>query len=169
MKKNFFLFISLFFFSFMCQLYADTKTVFIDLDFILTESSSGKKIIKHLNDLNKENKDKIESIEKKFKQEENEIKSQKNIISSAEYKSKVDDFNIKINDFVLEKKEMLSKFELEKKKTLDNFFLSLNLILKNYMEKNSIDIILEKKGIVVANSNNEISNDILLLVNDNIN
>jgi Skp family chaperone for outer membrane proteins len=81
----------------------------------------------------------------------------------------VDDYNFRINNFLLKKKEMLSKFELEKKKKLDIFFSSLNLILNDYMKKNSIDIILEKKNIVLANSNNEVSNDILLLVNNKIN
>ena len=81
----------------------------------------------------------------------------------------MDDYNFRINNFLLKKKEMLSKFELEKKKKLDTFFSSLNLILNDYMKKNSIDIILEKKNIVLANSNNEVSNDILLLVNNKIN
>lgn len=153
----------------MGQSYSNSKTVFIDLDFILSESNSGKKIINDLNEMNKKNNDVIISTEKKFQQEENEIKSQKNIISAEEYKNRVDDYNFRINNFLLKKKEMLSKFELEKKKKLDTFFSSLNLILNDYMKKNSIDIILEKKNIVLANSNNEVSNDILLLVNNKIN
>ena len=139
----------------MGQSYSNSKTVFIDLDFILSESNSGKKIINDLNEMNKKNNDVIISTEKKFQQEENEIKSQKNIISAEEYKNRVDDYNFRINNFLLKKKEMLSKFELEKKKKLDTFFSSLNLILNDYMKENSIDIILEKKNIVLANSNNE--------------
>ena len=167
MRTNFFLYIFLFYFSFISQSYSNSKTVIIDLDFILSQSNLGKKIINDLNEINKRNNEEIISSEKKFKQEEDEIKLQKNIISKEEYKNRVDDFNFRINSFLLKKKEMLSKFELEKKKKLDKFFLSLNLILNDYMAKNSIDIILEKKNIVVANSNNEISNDILLLVNNN--
>ena len=169
MRINFFLTIFLFYFVSMGQSYSNSKTVFIDLDFILSESNSGKKIINDLNEMNKKNNDVIISTEKKFQQEENEIKSQKNIISAEEYKNRVDDYNFRINNFLLKKKEMLSKFELEKKKKLDTFFSSLNLILNDYMKKNSIDIILEKKNIVLANSNNEVSNDILLLVNNKIN
>ena len=169
MRINFFLTIFLFYFGSMGQSYSNSKTVFIDLDFILSESNSGKKIINDLNEMNKKNNDVIISTEKKFQQEENEIKSQKNIISAEEYKNRVDDYNFRINNFLLKKKEMLSKFELEKKKKLDTFFSSLNLILNDYMKKNSIDIILEKKNIVLANSNNEVSNDILLLVNNKIN
>ena len=42
--------------------------------------------------------------------------------------------------------------------------MSLNKILTEYMESNSIDLILDKKNIIVSTSGRDISNEILLIV-----
>lgn len=45
------------------------------------------------------------------------------------------------------------------------FFAELNEIMNNFMQENSIQIILDKKNIVMANNKNDISKDILKLIN----
>ena len=47
---------------------------------------------------------------------------------------------------------------------LDAFFVSLNKILTEYMSSNSIDLILDKKNIIVSTSSRDISNEILQIV-----
>ena len=60
---------------------------------------------------------------------------------------------------------------LKKKKQLklDNFLKVINPIIQEYMKKNSIDIVLERNQIFIGNSKNDITNDILKLINQNFN
>ncbi len=61
---------------------------------------------------------------------------------------------------------MIKSFEKSKNNELNSFFLNLNGIMNIFMRDNSIDLILDKKNIVMANKDNDISNDILILVNN---
>ena len=71
------LIVSLFLFSRIS--YADNKIVYIDIDFIITNSYAGKSITKYLENNNKLEIDKFEVVEKKLKDEEDSILSQRNI------------------------------------------------------------------------------------------
>ena len=56
-------------------------------------------------------------------------------------------------------------FQETKNSELNVFFAELNEIMNNFMQENSIQIILDKKNIVMANNKNDISKDILKLIN----
>ena len=56
-----------------------------------------------------------------------------------------------------------------KETKLDNFLEIINPLIQNYMKKNSIDIVLEKKQIFIGSSNIDITNDIIKLINENSN
>tara|TARA_B100000242_G_scaffold277929_1_gene235095 strand:- start:35 stop:217 length:183 start_codon:yes stop_codon:yes gene_type:complete len=53
----------------------------------------------------------------------------------------------------------------QKNKELENFLKLINPIVQEYMSKNSIDIIIHKKNIFMAKSENDITKDILEIVN----
>ena len=165
MKKIFYF---LFFSFFLIQnpiLYAKENIVFIDLNYILNKSNSGKKILDELNIISNENKKKFSSQETILEKERNDIKKLKNIISKDEYNKKVDLFQEKVELYNKEKAKIIKSFENKKKKELDIFFKSLNQIMNVYMKENSISIIIDKKNIVMASIKNDISNDIIELIN----
>ena len=56
-----------------------------------------------------------------------------------------------------------------KEKKLNNFLKKINPIIQEYMKKNKIDIVLEKKQIFIGNNNIDISNDIIKLINKKVN
>ena len=56
----------------------------------------------------------------------------------------------------------------KKKNKLEKFLKEINPIIQEFMAENSIDIVLEKKQIFVGNSDNDITNDILKLINKNL-
>ena len=60
---------------------------------------------------------------------------------------------------------MIKSFEKIKNKELNSFFSNLNEIMNIFMKDHSINLILDKKNIVMANNDNDISDDILKLVN----
>ena len=143
---------------------ANTKIVFIDLNYILKKSVSGKKILNQLNEINKNNLDTLKIDKDKLNKEREEIENLKNITSTEEYNKKKNLFEKKINNFNEKKTKLITTFEKTKQNELNSFFDKLNVILKKYMEKNSINVVLDKKNIIMANVEIDISEDILQLV-----
>ena len=57
---------------------------------------------------------------------------------------------------------------IQKNKELEEFLKLINPIIQEYMEEKSIDIIIHKKNIFMAKSKNDITKDILNIVNKKI-
>ena len=144
---------------------AKENIVFIDLNYVLNKSNDGKKILEELKNISEINKEKFNKEERLLEKERNDIKKLKNIISKDEYNKKVSLFQEKVEIYNKEKSNILKSFENKKKKELDIFFQSLNEIMNVYMKENSISIIIDKKNIVMAAVKNDISNEIIDLVN----
>ena len=164
--KKFFIFIILIFLSFNnLHVKANNKIAFVDLNYILKESISGKKILDDLNVISKQNEKKFKSTELNLNKNKDEIKKLKNIISENEYLKKINEFQLDVEKYNKEKSSIIEKFENLKKKELDIFFNSLNEIMSVYMKENDINIIIEKKSIIMADKFSNITNNILELVN----
>ena len=144
---------------------ASENIVFIDLNYVLNESNNGKKILNELNTINEKNKEKFSNEEINLEKERNDIKKLKNIMSNEEYNNKVSTFQKKVDLYNKNKKQIITSFENKKKKELDIFFKNINKIMNIYMKENSIDIIIEKKNIVMAAVKKDISKEITKLVN----
>ena len=165
MKKIFYFLFFIFFLTLTPILNAKENIVFIDLNYILNKSNSGKKILNELNIISNDNKKNFSSQETLLEKERNDIKKLKNILSKDEYNKKVVLFQEKVELYNKEKAKIIKSFENKKKKELDIFFKSLNEIMNVYMKENSISIIIDKKNIVMASIKNDISNDIIELIN----
>ena len=165
MKKIFYFLFFIFFLTLTPILNAKENIVFIDLNYILNKSNSGKKILNELNIISNDNKKNFSNQETLLEKERNDIKKLKNILSKDEYNKKVALFQEKVELYNKEKAKIIKSFENKKKKELDIFFKSLNEIMNVYMKENSISIIIDKKNIVMASIKNDISNDIIELIN----
>lgn len=160
----FFFLIILFFFNVSFSI-ANDKIAFIDLNYILSESKEGKKILAKLEIDNKKNLEFFQSEEEKLKKENQNIEKLKNILSKEEFNNKINIFKNKVNTYNLKKQETIKLFQETKNSELNVFFAELNEIMNNFMQENSIQIILDKKNIVMANNKNDISDDILKMIN----
>ncbi len=165
MKKIYFFFIIFLFFFNISLSKANDTIAFIDLNYILSESNEGKKILDKLEIDNNKNINFFKSEETKLKQERENINKLKNILSQDEYNNKMNLFKTKVNNYNLKKSEMIKLFEDSKNSELNTFFSNLNEIMNNFMQENSINLILDKKNIVMANNKNDISDDILKMIN----
>ena len=165
MKKIFQFLILCFIFANGTNLNAKENIVFIDINYVLNKSNEGQKILDDLNKINNENKNKFTSKENILEKERDEIKKLKNIISKEDYNKKVALFQKKVELYNKEKTDIIKSFESKRKKELDIFFKNLNEIMNIYMKENSISIIIDKKNIVMAAVKNDISNEIIDLVN----
>ena len=162
-KKIFFI---LLIFSFNISIaFSSEKVVFIDIDFLLNNSNLGKVIFKELDKVNKDNIKLLETKEKKIKERKAKINQTKNISSEEKLANDIKVFNEDVEKFRLEKEKLVTDFKLLKEQKLTNFLKKINPIIQNYMEDNSIDIVLEKKQIFIGSGDKDITNDIILLIN----
>ena len=142
--------------------------VFIDIDYVLNNSNFGKNIYNDLNDLNEKNLKYLNEKEKLIKEKKLSIEKMKNISSNEKFESDVELFNIQVEKYKVEKDKILNDFIKKKDEKLNNFLNKINPLIQEYMRKNSIDLILEKNQIFIGNSNKDISDEILKIVNNKI-
>ena len=138
---------------------------FIDIDFLIKNSEIGKKTLKILEDKNLENIKILKKKEKKLLDEENELKNKKNIISSDEFNNEVKILQIKSKELRNEKKLLANNFNELKNKEFNELLKKYNVVIQDFMNKNSIDIIIDKKNIYIG----KVSSDLTKLILDQIN
>ena len=163
--KNFFIKFFILFFLLTSLSYSSEKIVYLDVDFILANSEKGKLILSNLEKKNKENIKILQSKEKTLKDEETEIIKQKNIISEVSYKEKVNKLKNKIDTFKIDKDKLVKNFNQLRRQEINKFIKLVDEILGEYVEKNAIDLVLNKKDILMGKNKYNITNEILELVN----
>ena len=140
---------------------ASEKIAFIDLNYIINNSVAGKKINTTINDLSEEKNKDFKVIETEIKKDENELISKKNIIEESIYNKKVNEIRNRINNYKLERQKYNKNLN-DKKIKYNNLLLEkLNPIISDYVEKNSISIVLPKKMIIIGKKNLDITKQIL--------
>ena len=162
--KNINYFLILFFIFFFTNSYANNKVVFVDIDFLINNSTIGKKIIKKLENEDKKNIEILKKRETSLKNIEQEIKKKKNIISNEEFQKEINLLKTKISQFNSEKNIMVKNFKNLKNNELNNVLNEFNKIIQKYMAENSIDIVFDKKNIYIGKG----SIDITLIILENI-
>ena len=162
MKKL--LFFLLIFFNFT-NLNADQIIKYIDIDFILKNSNAGKIIINELKSIDKKNIKELKIKEDELKKLDNEIKKTTNIISETELQIKLDDLKKKVNLYKKNQKRKSSEFSKTKNEKIEAFFINISPIIENYMKTNNISMVVDKKNIFIADSNYDITDQIIEILN----
>ena len=166
-KKNL-IYILIIFFSTISLSKSNENIAYIDLDNIVKNTKAGKSIIDKL----KVSKDtalkKFEKKEKALKKVEEDINKQKNVLSKEELKNKISDFRKEIASFRNDREKLINDFNIKKMQEFDKFFKKITPIIGEYVEQKNIDIVLDKKNIFLANKNNDITNEIIKLIDDKI-
>ena len=160
----FFLFI-----FFLTNSQASSKTVFVDIDYLINNSTYGKKIIKKIETEDNKNVEILKAREVSLKKIEDEIKKKKNIISNEELQKEINLLKKKIEEFKSEKNTLVKNFSKFKNDQLNIIFLEINKIIKDYMTKNSIDIVFDKKNIYIGKSSIDITQNILQEIEKKLN
>ena len=167
MKKILFLFfISTFFFFKTNLLYANNNIVFIDLDLVLKKTIIGKLLLNDLEVINNKNIEELKNKEKELKNDEEEIKKKQNVISQEQFDLEVKNLQDKVSKYRVLKNEMVKSLDEIKKEKLSDLFKKINPIIQNYMDANSIDILLERKNVFIGKNKSDIT-DIIIKIIDN--
>ena len=163
--KNIFLSLLIFFYL-IGNAFAIEKIVYLDLDYILSNSNKGKKILSDLDKKNNENVKILKSKEEILKTEEENLLKQKNIISNEAYNEKVKNLQNKVKIFRSEKNQLVTEFKKNRENKINDFIKIVDNILGEYVKANSIDLVLNKKDIIMGKNSFNITEEILKKVNE---
>mgnify|MGYP001479558044 CR=1 FL=1 len=167
MKKKIFVFL-LFLLNFN-YLNANEGVYFLDVDYIVKNSDSGKIIVDKLQKLNSENTIMFKNAEDEIKLLENEITKIKNIVSTEELNKKINNLKKKVVVFREDKSRKLNEYNNFKKKELEDYFKRISPIVQEFMKIKSIKIIIDRKNIFIADANYDITNELIKFLNEKIN
>jgi len=145
--------------------FSEQKISFIDMDKVISTSKAGSSVFKQLTDLNKKNLKFLNKEEKKFKEKETKLISQKNIISEKDFKNKVNELKSEINNYNQNRNKMLADFNKLKIDNTNNLLKLINPILVKFSNEKEISVILQKKDLVVAKNELEITEEIIKILN----
>ena len=162
----FFSIIIIFFFS-KSLAFTQENIVYLDVDYIFNNSNNGKILKSKLNQLNEQNNQILKKKETEIINFDKDINLKKNIINKAELEKKINELNNKIREFNDLKNKLNNDYEKIKNDELTSFFNNISPLIQSYMLENSIKIIFDKKNIFLADKKNDISEDILKLINKN--
>ena len=159
--------ITLFFFKFTFLTYAN-EVVYIDMSYILSNSNQGKSILAELEKKNKNNIKELELKEKIIKDLEKNISNQRNILSKNEFEKKINDLKNKVKVFRNDKDKLVKEFNNLKNNEIKNFMKNVEPLVSEYIKTNSINIVLDKKNVIIGKKDLDITYEILEVVNKNI-
>ena len=157
-------FFSMFLF-FINSVNSEQNIAFINMDKVISTSNAGSSILKQLTDLNNKNLQFLKKEEKKYKEKETKLISQKNIISEADFQNKVNELKSEIKNYNQNRDQMIKEFNKLKVDNTNNLLKLINPILLKFSDDKEISIVLQKKDLVVAKTELDITDDIIKIVN----
>lgn len=163
MKKVFYFFVLFFFYINVA--YSKNNIAYLDVQLIIDKSDLGKFYKKKISNKYDTIKIELEKKETSIKDEQILIDNQKNILKEDEIKKKIKKLNNQVINYETLRNEY-SKNILEEKKNYSVKILKvLNPIITNYVEINNIDLVIEKKNILVGIKSLDITFNILEILN----
>ena len=148
--------------------YAENLIVYIDMEKILNESSPGMSINKQLEKIHKMNIKEFKKIEDELKKKEESIIAQKNILSKEDYAKKIKILRDNTNSYRKNRQEKINLLTKKRMESSTKLLSIINPILSDYSKANNISIILQKKNVVLAKTDLNITNKIIDILNSKI-
>ena len=141
---------------------------FLDFKYILNQSEAGKKAQTDLKNKLENGAKSLKKKEKSIQEEERKIIQQKKVISAEEYKKKITDLRNKIDSLQKERNSLLAQVSEQRTKARTELLKNLNPIIQEYMKEKNIRIVLDKKSILLADENLDITQDIVKMLNSKL-
>ncbi len=165
MKK----FVIFFFFYLFANVNADDKIVYLDIQYIIDNSILGihyKSLIKNIEN---DNKTQILIKQKQIKEKEQQLKNQKKLIKEEEFNLKIVELNKLVKKYNEENRNLKKMLINEKQKYTTKMLKIINPIITSYVEDKNINLVIEKKNVLVGIKTLDITKNILDLVNEETN
>ena len=150
-------------FIFQAKLFAEIR--YVDFKYVLNESKAGKEAQIYLKKkLDNGIKD-LKAKEKSIQEQEKKIIQQKKVISAEEYKKQVKALREKVSSLQTQRNNLFDTVAKQRSKARAELLKTLNPIIKDYMKENTVRLVLEKKSILLADENLNITKEITNLLN----
>ena len=153
--------------TFQNNLYANIP-YYLDFKYILNQSDAGKKAQNYLKKKLDNGIKKLKEKEKTIQAEEKKIIQQKKIISAEEYKKKVTNLRKNVSSLQKERNELLESVAKQRSKARSELLKNLNPIMKEYMKANNIRMIVDKKSLLLADENLDLTQEIIKVLNSKL-
>jgi len=148
--------------------YSGEKIVYLDIEKIMQDSIAGKSIITQLKKKREASISKFKKKEKEIIEKEKKLISQKNVLSKEEFQSKLKELRSDISNYQKDRNKISNEIARSRVTNSTKLINKLTPILEEYSKKNSIRIIVQKKNIVMGKKEDDITKDILELVNQKV-
>ena len=158
--------ILLFFFLFFSVSIANENIRFVDINYIVNNSTSGKKLNQVIESKNKKIISELNNLGKKLKEKKDKIVKQKNILKKDELDKLVKNYEIEVKKFEeirKKKRDNFNNFSINSKKKIIDL---LNPLITNYLQKESIQLLLQKDKIIFGDDKLDITKEILKIFNE---
>ena len=165
-KMKIFFSIFILFISFTVNSYS--QIAYIDINFILNTSQVGKSLNKYITEIRDENSIDQNQIEKILVKKEKELVAQQNIIDKSEFEKKLSNLSKEVNQYRVDKKRSQDFLNTIKLKNTKKILELLNPIITEYVELNSISLVIPKKNIVVGKKSLDITSDVIILLDNKV-
>ena len=129
---------------------AEQKIVYIDMKYILNQSTAGKKAQDFLKKSFESAQSKFSKTEKELKAEETDLLGKKTTLSKEDYKKKADTLRKKVIKFQTERRKALDKISKLRITSRQALLKQLDPILTSYIDENNISFMLDKKNILAG-------------------
>ena len=139
---------------------------YVDINYIVNNSTSGKKLNQIIENKNKKIISELNSLGKKLEEKKNKIVNQKNILKKDELDKLVKNYEIEVKKFDeirKKKRDDFNNFSINSKKKIIDL---LNPLITNYLKKESIQILLQKDKIIFGDDKLDITKEILKIFNE---
>jgi len=147
---------------------AKAEIVYIDINLILNKSEVGMFLNNYVESIKKKEISKYNEIENELIKKEKLLIEQQNILDKEVFQKKLNNLTNNVQKYRSDKKssiDELNKFRMGKIKEILDI---LNPIITQYVDLNSISIVLPKKNLIVGKKNLDITNQIIKILNKNI-
>ena len=158
--------ILLFFFLFFSVSIANENIRFVDINYIVNNSTSGKKLNQVIESKNKKIISELNDLGKKLKEKKDKIIKQKNILKKEELDKMVKNYEIEVKKFDeirKKKRDNFNNFSINSKKKIIDL---LNPLITDYLQKESIQLLLQKDKIIFGDDKLDITKEILKIFNE---
>ena len=147
---------------------ANTNIAVIDMDKIINTTKTGTSILNQLNKIYDEILIDLKKQEEKLKDKEIKLISQKNILSKSDFDINIKNFKVEIEKYNENRKKTITNFNIKKEKNINRFLQMAKKILAEYSNSKSISMVFQKKDLVIAKNELDITEDVMVIIDKNI-
>ena len=138
---------------------------YIDFKYVLNESIAGKKAQKDLTNQLEKGLNQVKTKEKKIQEDEKKIVQQKKLITPEKYKKKVNELRTEVSKLQKERQKLLNSVAQRRAKAKNELLKNLNPLIEAYMKEKNIKMVIDKKYLLLADKQLDITKDITNLLN----